>query len=59
MKSLEMRQEWEKWWWKNVNEKCLECKHECKQSSHVEILDCPQFETRGKYNGVINREEAE
>jgi hypothetical protein len=33
----------EKFWMK-VNRKCETCKHQCKQSSKVDIMNCPMFE---------------
>jgi len=35
--------EYEKWWHKEKNPICLECRRDCKQSKFVEIVCCPQF----------------
>lgn len=32
------------------NSKCKKCKHSCKQSFRVEIVCCPNFESKGKIN---------
>lgn len=29
--------------WKKVNKICLTCRNDCKQSSFVEIVECPHF----------------
>lgn len=34
----------EKRWWHMLNGKCLNCSKKCKQSSFVEIVQCPDYE---------------
>jgi hypothetical protein len=36
--------EWDSYWWKLLNDKCLSCKKKCKQSSFANIVECPQYE---------------
>lgn len=38
------KSEWEKWWWRDYNPLCEQCKNECKQSIQAEIIICPQME---------------
>jgi len=40
------RREFESWWWEKFYWKCQQCARECKQSSRVEVLSCPQFQNR-------------
>ena len=37
-------EEWGKEWFKKTNELCKRCKKDCKQSSYLEIIKCPDFE---------------
>ena len=36
---------WKKWWWQIKHPLCLRCVNECRQSSQVGIICCPQFKT--------------
>jgi len=38
--------QFEKKWWKDLNELCLKCKKSCKQSSKAMIVECPSFEKK-------------
>lgn len=38
----------EKEFWKKIHVKCQYCIHECKQSSKVTILNCPDFKNKNK-----------
>jgi hypothetical protein len=31
-------------WWSKLNSKCIKCSKECKQSSKIDLLKCPDFE---------------
>ena len=33
-------EEFENWWWESINQKCKDCKMDCKQCSKVEIIKC-------------------
>ena len=35
--------EWDNYWWKEENIKCIKCEKDCKQSSYVDIVSCPDF----------------
>ena len=38
------KREWEAWWWRELNARCLQCANSCKQSSFVSIIACPQYQ---------------
>lgn len=33
-------------WWSNINTKCLNCLHVCKQSAFVDVESCSKFEPK-------------
>jgi len=37
--------QFEKEWWKELNENCKQCKKNCKQSTKVRV-SCPKFEQK-------------
>jgi hypothetical protein len=39
-------EEFENYWWKELNELCLGCKGECKQSSKVTVEVCKLYESK-------------
>ena len=36
--------QFEKWYWKDLNKTCIECKNDCKQSDKVLLLNCDKYE---------------
>lgn len=40
---------------KKVNRLCQFCIHDCKQSAYLEILACPQYETKEGEKGYKNK----
>jgi len=41
-------EEWDKYWWKDFTAKCKGCEKDCKQSSYVIIVTCPDFKKTEK-----------
>ena len=33
-------EEFESWWWSDINKKCKDCELDCKQCSRVEVIKC-------------------
>lgn len=45
-------EEFESYWFRDLNEKCLGCIHDCKQSVHVILIQCPQY--KKEFNKIKN-----
>jgi hypothetical protein len=51
-------EQWEDWWWRDLNEQCKSCQRGCKQSNKAEIVHCPQFQVDLRKNAGEENEQA-